>query len=145
MSGALTSLCRVTRVRTFPSNSFYARFLPRFSCDICAMKLLEYTSQAFSPINDFLRHVNLGAHSLKGSFQAYSCKNTKKEKKLSLSLENENLLNARDSEKGFPKFGAMHMDCIGNLVVVNVNGMDNDSLTSAKAACCLLLSECSKD
>ncbi|CAH9066397.1 unnamed protein product [Cuscuta epithymum] len=49
MSGALTSLCRVTRVRTFPSNSFYARFLPRFSCDICAMKLLEYTSQAFSP------------------------------------------------------------------------------------------------
>ncbi|KAF3659426.1 putative tetratricopeptide repeat protein 5-like [Capsicum annuum] len=40
-------------------------------------------------INDFLSHVNLGERTIKGCLEAYSCKHTGTDKKLSLSLENE--------------------------------------------------------
>ncbi|GER48803.1 repressor of RNA polymerase III transcriptionMAF1-like protein [Striga asiatica] len=51
------------------------------------MKYLEYTP--LDRINDFLNHVNLGERTIKGCLEAYSCKHTGTDKKLSLSLENE--------------------------------------------------------
>ncbi|TYH63678.1 hypothetical protein ES332_D07G209700v1 [Gossypium tomentosum] len=51
------------------------------------MKFLEYTP--FDRINDFLRELNLGERTVKGSLEAYSCKHTGTDKRLSLSLENE--------------------------------------------------------
>ncbi|PPS02250.1 hypothetical protein GOBAR_AA18410 [Gossypium barbadense] len=51
------------------------------------MKFLEYTP--FDRINDFLRELNLGERTIKGSLEAYSCKHTGTDKRLSLSLENE--------------------------------------------------------
>ncbi|XP_044488005.1 repressor of RNA polymerase III transcription MAF1 homolog [Mangifera indica] len=51
------------------------------------MKFLEYTP--LDRINDFLNHLNLGERTIKGNLEAYSCKHTGTDKKLSLSLENE--------------------------------------------------------
>ncbi|THF96416.1 hypothetical protein TEA_029384 [Camellia sinensis var. sinensis] len=51
------------------------------------MKYLEYTP--LDRINDFLSHVNLGERTVKGCLEAYSCKHTGSDKKLSLSLEHE--------------------------------------------------------
>ncbi|GAA0169771.1 hypothetical protein Leryth_011263 [Lithospermum erythrorhizon] len=51
------------------------------------MKYLEYTP--LDRINIFLSHVHLGGRTIKGSLEAYSCKHTGTDKKLSLSLENE--------------------------------------------------------
>lgn len=51
------------------------------------MKFLEYTP--FDRLNDFLSHLNLGERTIKGCLEAYSCKHTGVDKKLSLSLENE--------------------------------------------------------
>ncbi|RVX12623.1 Repressor of RNA polymerase III transcription MAF1-like [Vitis vinifera] len=51
------------------------------------MKFLEYTP--LDRINDFLSHVNLGERTIKGCLEAYSCKHTGTDKKLSLSLEYE--------------------------------------------------------
>ncbi|XP_051145970.1 uncharacterized protein LOC127261710 [Andrographis paniculata] len=51
------------------------------------MKYLEYTP--LDRINDFLSHVNLGERTIKGCLEAYSCKHTGTDKRLSLSLENE--------------------------------------------------------
>ncbi|MFS7993144.1 putative repressor of RNA polymerase III transcription Maf1 [Helianthus anomalus] len=53
------------------------------------MKYLEYTP--FDRINAFLDHLNLGEHTIKGCIEAYSCKHTGTDKRLSLSLENEML------------------------------------------------------
>lgn len=51
------------------------------------MKYLEYTP--FERINAFLDHLNLGERTIKGCIEAYSCKHTGTDKRLSLSLENE--------------------------------------------------------
>ncbi|KAK9934641.1 hypothetical protein M0R45_021777 [Rubus argutus] len=51
------------------------------------MKFLEYTP--LERLNDFLSHLNLGERTIKGCLEAYSCKHTGSDKKLSLSLENE--------------------------------------------------------
>ncbi|XP_021896198.1 repressor of RNA polymerase III transcription MAF1 homolog [Carica papaya] len=51
------------------------------------MKFLEYTH--LDRINDFLNHLNLGERTIKGCLEAYSCKHTGTDKRLSLSLENE--------------------------------------------------------
>lgn len=51
------------------------------------MKFLEYTR--LNRINDFLSHLNLGERTIKGSLEAYSCKHTGTDKRLSLSLEQE--------------------------------------------------------
>ncbi|XP_055809590.1 uncharacterized protein LOC129879886 [Solanum dulcamara] len=51
------------------------------------MKYLEYTP--LDRINDFLSHVNLGERTIKGCLEAYSCKHTGTDKKVSFSLENE--------------------------------------------------------
>ncbi|XP_057962784.1 uncharacterized protein LOC131154196 [Malania oleifera] len=51
------------------------------------MKFLEYTP--LDRLNDFLRHLNLGERTIKGCLEAYSCKHTGTDKKLSLSLEHE--------------------------------------------------------
>lgn len=51
------------------------------------MKYLEYTP--LDRINDFLSHMNLGERTIKGCLEAYSCKHTGTDKKLSLSLEHE--------------------------------------------------------
>ncbi|CAK9141301.1 unnamed protein product [Ilex paraguariensis] len=51
------------------------------------MKYLEYTP--LERINDFFSHVNLGERTIRGFLEAYSCKHTGTDKKLSLSLENE--------------------------------------------------------
>ncbi|CAL5399899.1 unnamed protein product [Camellia sinensis] len=57
------------------------------SFDTQNMKYLEYTP--LDRINDFLSHVNLGERTIKGCLEAYSCKHTGTDKKLSLSLEHE--------------------------------------------------------
>ncbi|XAR52482.1 hypothetical protein NMG60_11020594 [Bertholletia excelsa] len=51
------------------------------------MKYLEYTP--LDSINDFLSLVNLGERTIKGCLEAYSCKHTGTDKKLSLSLQQE--------------------------------------------------------
>ncbi|KMT08149.1 hypothetical protein BVRB_6g142730 [Beta vulgaris subsp. vulgaris] len=51
------------------------------------MKFLEYTR--LNRINDFLSHLNLGERTIKGCLEAYSCKHTSIDKRLSLSLEHE--------------------------------------------------------
>lgn len=51
------------------------------------MKYLEYTP--LDRINGFMRHVNLGERTIRGCLEAYSCKHTVSDKRLSLSLENE--------------------------------------------------------
>lgn len=51
------------------------------------MKYLEYTP--LECIKHFLSDVNLGERTIKGCLEAYSCKHTGTDKKLSLSLENE--------------------------------------------------------
>ncbi|KNA26014.1 hypothetical protein SOVF_001270 [Spinacia oleracea] len=51
------------------------------------MKFLEYTR--LNRLNDFLSHVNLGERTIKGCLEAYSCKHTGLDKRLSLSLEHE--------------------------------------------------------
>ncbi|PWA89122.1 repressor of RNA polymerase III transcription [Artemisia annua] len=51
------------------------------------MKYLEYTP--FDRINAFLDDLNLGERTIKGCIEAYSCKHTGTDKRLSLSLENE--------------------------------------------------------
>lgn len=51
------------------------------------MKFLEFTP--LDRLNDFLSHVNLGERTIKGWLEAYSCKHTGTDKKLSISLENE--------------------------------------------------------
>ncbi|XP_057765883.1 uncharacterized protein LOC130986469 [Salvia miltiorrhiza] len=51
------------------------------------MKYLEYTP--LDRINDFLSRVTLGQRTIEGCLEAYSCKHTGTDKKLSLSLENE--------------------------------------------------------
>ncbi|KAJ0677828.1 putative repressor of RNA polymerase III transcription Maf1 [Helianthus annuus] len=47
--------------------------------------------QGIIRINAFLDHLNLGEHTIKGCIEAYSCKHTGTDKRLSLSLENEML------------------------------------------------------
>ncbi|XP_022150666.1 repressor of RNA polymerase III transcription MAF1 homolog [Momordica charantia] len=67
------------------------------------MKFLEYTP--FERLNDFLSHLNLGERIIKGSLEAYSCKHTGIDKKLSLSLENEildYLGNSSDADSSSP-------------------------------------------
>ncbi|KAK3421583.1 hypothetical protein EUGRSUZ_G02212 [Eucalyptus grandis] len=51
------------------------------------MKFLEYTP--LERINDFLDDLSLGECTIKGCLEAYSCKHTGTDKKLSLSLEHE--------------------------------------------------------
>ncbi|XP_077216124.1 transcription regulator [Tasmannia lanceolata] len=51
------------------------------------MKFLEYTP--LESLNYFLSNVNLGECTLKGSLEAYSCKHTGPDRKLSLSFEHE--------------------------------------------------------
>ncbi|GLT91915.1 hypothetical protein SLE2022_097770 [Rubroshorea leprosula] len=51
------------------------------------MKFLEYTP--LDRLNDFLSNLNLGERQIKGNLEAYSCKHTGTDKRLSLSLENE--------------------------------------------------------
>ncbi|KAJ8758523.1 hypothetical protein K2173_000244 [Erythroxylum novogranatense] len=53
------------------------------------MKYLEYTP--LERLNDFLSDLNIGERTIKGCLEAYSCKHTGTDKKLSLSLENEML------------------------------------------------------
>ncbi|XP_050225617.1 uncharacterized protein LOC126675083 [Mercurialis annua] len=51
------------------------------------MKFLEYTP--LERIDDFLSYLNLGERTIKGCLEAYSCKHTGTDKKLSFSLEHE--------------------------------------------------------
>ncbi|XP_008793384.2 repressor of RNA polymerase III transcription MAF1 homolog [Phoenix dactylifera] len=51
------------------------------------MKFLEYTP--LDSINLFLNHLNLGESTIKGNLEAFSCKHTGTDRKLSLSLEHE--------------------------------------------------------
>ncbi|XP_010556100.1 PREDICTED: repressor of RNA polymerase III transcription MAF1 homolog [Tarenaya hassleriana] len=51
------------------------------------MKFLEYTN--LDRLNEFMGHLNLGERTIKGCLEAYSCKHTGTDKRLSLSLENE--------------------------------------------------------
>jgi len=53
------------------------------------MKFLEYTP--LDRLNDFLSNLHLGERTIKGCLEAYSCKHTGTDKKLSLSLGNEML------------------------------------------------------
>ncbi|XP_050131198.1 uncharacterized protein LOC126607587 isoform X1 [Malus sylvestris] len=51
------------------------------------MKFLEYTP--LERLNDFFSDLNLGERTIQGCLEAYSCKHTGSDKKLSLGLENE--------------------------------------------------------
>ncbi|XP_042428429.1 repressor of RNA polymerase III transcription MAF1 homolog isoform X2 [Zingiber officinale] len=51
------------------------------------MKFLEYTP--LDSINLFLNHLNLGESTIKGHLEAFSCKQTGTDRKLSFSLEQE--------------------------------------------------------
>ncbi|XP_048229402.1 repressor of RNA polymerase III transcription MAF1 homolog [Ricinus communis] len=51
------------------------------------MKFLEYTP--LERINEFLSNLNLGERTIQGCLEAYSCKHTGTDKKLSFSLEHE--------------------------------------------------------
>lgn len=51
------------------------------------MKFLECTS--LDSINLFLSHLNLGESTIKGNLEAFSCKHTGSDRKLSISLEHE--------------------------------------------------------
>ncbi|XP_072961226.1 uncharacterized protein [Typha angustifolia] len=51
------------------------------------MKFLEYTP--LDSINLFLNHLNLGECTVRGNLEAFSCKHTGTDRKLSLSLEHE--------------------------------------------------------
>ncbi|WCJ33235.1 hypothetical protein M5689_014609 [Euphorbia peplus] len=51
------------------------------------MKFLEYTP--LERINEFLSNLNMGERTFKGCLEAYSCKHTGTDKKLSFSLEHE--------------------------------------------------------
>ncbi|KAM6562965.1 hypothetical protein CsatB_022963 [Cannabis sativa] len=51
------------------------------------MKFLEYTP--LERLNGFLHCLNFGERTIKGCLEAYSCKHTGTDKKLSFSLENE--------------------------------------------------------
>ncbi|OAY65344.1 Repressor of RNA polymerase III transcription MAF [Ananas comosus] len=51
------------------------------------MKFLEYTP--LDSINQFLNHLNLGECTIKGNLEAFSCKHTGTDRKLSISLEHE--------------------------------------------------------
>ncbi|GER44456.1 repressor of RNA polymerase III transcriptionMAF1-like protein, partial [Striga asiatica] len=62
------------------------------------MKYLEFTP--LDRINDFLNHINLGERTIRGCMEAYSCKHTGTDKKLSLSLENEILDHLGKSSDG---------------------------------------------
>lgn len=66
------------RVRKFPCVNLVVHL---------KMKFLEYTQ--LNRISDFLSHLNLGERTIKGSLEAYSCKHTGTDKRLSLSLEHE--------------------------------------------------------
>ncbi|XP_042476177.1 repressor of RNA polymerase III transcription MAF1 homolog isoform X1 [Macadamia integrifolia] len=67
------------------------------------MKFLEHTS--FDSINDFLNHVNLGECTVSGNLEAYSCKHTGTDRRLSFSLENQildSLGQSSDSDRSSP-------------------------------------------
>ncbi|KAJ4982196.1 hypothetical protein NE237_033033 [Protea cynaroides] len=67
------------------------------------MKFLEHTP--LDSINDFLNHVNLGECTVRGNLEAYSCKHTGTDRKLSFSLENEildSLGQSSDSDHSSP-------------------------------------------
>ncbi|XP_043701077.1 repressor of RNA polymerase III transcription MAF1 homolog [Telopea speciosissima] len=67
------------------------------------MKFLEHTP--LDSINDFLNHVNLGECTVRGNLEAYSCKHTGTDRKLSFSLENEildSLGQSSDSDRSSP-------------------------------------------
>lgn len=51
------------------------------------MKYLEYTP--LDCLNDFMSHLNFGERTIKGCLEAYSCKHTGTDKKLSFSLEHQ--------------------------------------------------------
>ncbi|RZC71556.1 hypothetical protein C5167_034739 [Papaver somniferum] len=51
------------------------------------MKYLEFTN--LDRINQFLNYVSFGEYCIKGSLEAYSCKHTGTDKKLSFSLDQE--------------------------------------------------------
>jgi len=51
------------------------------------MKFLEYTP--FDSINLFLDQLNLGDCTIRGNLEAFSCKNTATDRRLSISLEHE--------------------------------------------------------
>ncbi|CAL9111439.1 unnamed protein product, partial [Musa textilis] len=54
---------------------------------VAKMKFLEYTP--LDSINLFLNHLNLGESTIKGNLEAFSCKQTGTDRKLSFSLEQE--------------------------------------------------------
>ncbi|EPS62523.1 hypothetical protein M569_12266, partial [Genlisea aurea] len=67
------------------------------------MKYLEFA--ALDRVNDFITDLNLGERTIKGCLEAYSCKHTTSDKKLSFSLENEildHLGKSMDSDSSSP-------------------------------------------
>ncbi|KAI9169720.1 hypothetical protein LWI28_016546 [Acer negundo] len=63
------------------------KYLSFIRLNIVIMKFLEYTP--LDRVNDFLNHLNLGERTIKGCLEAHSCKHTRTDKRLSLSLEHE--------------------------------------------------------
>ncbi|KAK3189385.1 hypothetical protein Dsin_028946, partial [Dipteronia sinensis] len=63
------------------------KYLSVIRLNIVIMKFLEYTP--LDRVNDFLNHLNLGERTIKGCLEAHSCKHTRTDKRLSLSLEHE--------------------------------------------------------
>ncbi|WOL01868.1 repressor of RNA polymerase III transcription MAF1 [Canna indica] len=72
-------------------NAFPVRKGLKFHTDILLtianMKFLEFSP--LDSINVFLNHLNLGESTIKGNLEAFSCKQTGSDRKLSFSLEHE--------------------------------------------------------
>ncbi|KAK4785510.1 hypothetical protein SAY86_002199 [Trapa natans] len=76
---------------------FNRTMLSGLFCFKFTMKFLEYTP--LERINNLLDHLNLGERTIKGCLEAYSCKHTGTDKRLSFSLENE-ILNSPGRSPG---------------------------------------------
>lgn len=72
------------------------------------MKFLECAP--LERLNDFLSNLNLGETTIKGSLEAYSCKHSGTDKKLSISLDNEildYLGKSSDTDSSSPSMGEL--------------------------------------
>ncbi|GAB2254656.1 hypothetical protein Droror1_Dr00022465 [Drosera rotundifolia] len=81
-----------SKLRTFKDLCEAITFDSVISCvsdQSFTMKFLEYTR--LNRIGSFLSNLDLGERTIKGALEAYSCKHTGTDKKLSISFENEML------------------------------------------------------
>ncbi|VVA35474.1 PREDICTED: repressor of [Prunus dulcis] len=94
--GALYVFFAIATTATGSANASAHEGSPIFCNHRVPSTLTEYEVLGIHPVgtvdlllNDFFSHLNLGGRTINGCLEAYSCKHTGSDKKLSLSLENE--------------------------------------------------------